>query len=282
MPIPKKKPIKRIHETEINEGEDEVMRTEETKKELYGSEEDKFIGIVDLDFDDLDLTDLDLDDIDGDDTSVTGHDDEASMKSEPETAGKKTINEEPQDTGFMEYSRRAYEDGYTFKHLPLAEQRMTNYLYVSEDGLSSFYLALQTAKSINDSDERPYFKYGVGMPKDGRYLAYVYDCTRSRSKPGAYVIKLLVSDCDMRCFTFSPGLFDPISVAISRDLKIKNNVFKSNKSYSDVGGHFALFKIENVETQYGGQYSEIKDFKFLSDKEYDVVEKMINIMFEQA
>ncbi len=262
MPIPKEKTIKR---------------------DIPSTEDDRFAGLDELNFDDLDLEDLDLNDIDGDiedSTTVTSKDSSTEPKPNPEPVVQ-TLPEPP-NTGFMEYSSRAYKDGYTFKSLPLDEQRMTNYLYVSEDGLSSFYLALQTARIINSTDERPYFKYGVGMPNNGWYLAYVYGCTRSKSKPGSHVIKLLVSDMDMRCFTFTPGLFDPISVAISRDLKIKNNVFRSAKGYSDLEGNLALFRVENVETQYGRTYSDIKDFKFLSNKEFDVVEKMIDIMFEQA
>lgn len=272
MPIPKNKPI---------------------KNSIFSPADEKFDELDNLNLDDLDLEGLDLDDIDGDvddnttvmrDASNFEHESEPGPDPEPKSKSKPVtqVPSEPQDTGFMEYSFRAYKDGYTFKHLPLDEQRMTKYLYVSEDGLSSFYLALQTASIINSTEERPYFKYGVGMPNDGWYLAYVYGCSRSRSKPGAHVIKLLVSDCDMRCFTFTPGLFDPISVAISRDIKVKNNVFRSAQSYSDLEGCFALFRVENVETQYGRTYSDIKDFKFLSGKELDVVEKMIDIMFEQA
>lgn len=264
MPIPKEKPIKR---------------------DIPSTEDDRFAGLDELNFDDLDLEGLDLDDIDGnvdDSTTVTGKASNSEPEPEPKPEPVTQAPPEPPNTGFMEYSSKAYQDGYTFKHLPLDEQRMTKYLYVSEDGLSSFYYAVQTANLIDTTGEHPFFKYGVGMPNDGWYLAYVYDCSNSRTNPNAYVIKLLISDRDMRCFSFTPGLFNPISVAISRDLKIKNNVFKSRSSYSELAGCVALFKVENTETRYGRTYSEIRDFKFLTSKEFDVVKKMINTMFEQA
>jgi len=158
MPIPKNKPI---------------------KNSIFSPADEKFDELDELNLDDLDLEDLDLDDIDGDvDDSNTVTNEATNSEPDPEPEPKHdTVTQapsEPPNTGFMEYSSKAYQDGYTFKHLPLDEQRMTKYLYVSEDGLSSFYYAVQTANLIDTTGEHPFFKYGVGMPNDGWYLAYVF------------------------------------------------------------------------------------------------------------
>jgi len=123
----------------------------------------------------------------------------------------------------------------------------------------------------------------LGIEYDGAY----YHKSASRSKEiekEKYYSKqnILVLRIKETNNLTTPGLFNPISVAISRDLKIKNNVFKSKSSYSELAGCVALFKVENTETRYGRTYSEIRDFKFLTSKEFDVVKKMINTMFEQA
>ena len=96
-----------------------------------------------------------------------------------------------------------------------------------------------------------------------------------------HTLKILVSENDVRCFSFTPSLLDPVSIAITRDLDIRNNVFRRT-DYNELYGCVALFKIKNVETNAGGMYSNIVDFHFLTITEMNVVNKMIDTMLNQS
>lgn len=247
-----------------------------TKQKIEKNQDDFF------DMDELDIENLDIEE-EGEPVVITLNHEEDPTEKEVKLKSEKPEATTKKESGPIAYSAKALKDGYRFHTLTHEEQIMTRYLYTSEDSLSSFYLATQIADRIYDCPEEHFhFNFGLGMPTDGYHLAQVYDCTPSKTNPNAYVMKLLVSDTDIRCFTFTPSMLNPISAAISRDLGIRNNIFRSANSYEGIAGHIAFFKVKNVETQTGGKYSTIEEFKFINDAEYTVIEKMIDIMFNQA
>lgn len=182
----------------------------------------------------------------------------------------------------IHYSRRAHRDGYSFKSLTLEEQEMTNYLYISEDVMSSFYFATKRVEEMAAfPDVKYYSEYGYGMPFDGVYLGHIIDCKQSVKRPNSYILKILISATDIRCFNFTPGILDIVSHAITRDLKIRNNVFSSN-AYEELAGRIVMFRVQNVESQTGVEYSNFIAFDFINNHEFSVLKKMISIMFNQS
>lgn len=274
MPIPKKKPFlnKEVNENKFSDFESDM-----------------------LDIDDLDLENIDLEDDEDDFIDLpksTTNDNDAENNEKIDSTADEVIDESEnkpvqkstsEDKGILiSYSSRAFKDGYRFNSLSLEEQRMTRYLYTSEDSLSSFYLATQRVEEMNAyPDEKFHFVYSLGMPNDGWHLGHIIGCKRSENKLNSYTLKILVSETDVRCFSFTPGLLDPVSVAITRDLDIRNNVFR-RADYNELYGCVALFKIKNVETNTGGMFSNIVDFHFLTITEMKVVNKMIDTMLNQS
>ena len=182
----------------------------------------------------------------------------------------------------IRYSRRAHRDGYCFKELSPEEQEMTRYLYTSEDELSNFFFVNKRAEEMAAfPDNKFYFNYSYGIPVEGGYFGYIIDCKRSVKKPNSYILKILVSETDVRCFVFTPGIFDLVSIAMKRDFNKKNNVFHSN-AYEDIINCIIHFRVENTTSQTGVEYSNFIAFDFINNHEFSVLKKMISIMFNQS
>lgn len=262
------------------------------KKVIENDLELEFVsGIIDEDETALDLKEFDSEEefdnftkLENNTTALDEPKETEAKKHEYEV--KEAVKEEDSKKKEMciinKFSSRAFKDGYRFSELTDEEQRMTRYLYVSEDVLSSFYLATKRVEEMNAfPDEKFHFKYGFGMPFNGYYLGHIIGCKRSEKKLNSYILKILVSEDDVRCFNFTPGILSPISQAMSNDLGKRMNVF-SREGYDELCGCVVRFCVQNTEMQTGKEYSNITDFDFLNNKEYSVIKKMINIMLNQS
>lgn len=256
MPIPKK-----FNQNDI---ESEFVSGVYEDEEIQKTDND----ILNLDHIDLE-EDFDLSEKQGE----TPREDPAKTKSKQE------------ESILIKYSSRAFSDGYRFNSLSVHEQRMTRHLYISEDVISSYYLARERYREMGDPDTKRFFKYGLGIPHDGTYLGIILGCQPSKTSSNSYVLKILMSEEDVRFFSFTPGIFNPVSQAISVEFGIRNNAFKQKQGIFedlDLEGYVARFNVENTETKTGEPFSTITSFDFLSSQEISVLDKMVNIMLSQS
>ena len=178
----------------------------------------------------------------------------------------------------LDYSKTAYDDGYDFSNLKDWARKRTKYLYVSENALSDYALAKER---ILSSDNRRGYKYDWGVPTDGRFIGFIDDCKQSSSSSGKYILQIILSDSDIRSFTFSQSSFDPVCAAIQAAKKVGGNIFRP-ADYSRLIGSLVIFDVKNTISSTGTSFSNIVNIRFLDEDDEAILDDMVNIMCEQA
>lgn len=183
----------------------------------------------------------------------------------------------------VRYSHKAKKDGFDFSSLSEEEQKMSNYLYVSEEAISNYYLAYLTINKILENDDSEmHFNYGWGFPKTGGYLGYILDCKKS-NKPlsDEYIIEFLVTSNDIRHIKFSKNFSDPIYNETKSAYGFSDSLFKP-LDLQILIGRVAIINIKNIELKSGNIFSKIERMHLLNEKEINVLDDMIRLMFEQS
>lgn len=214
---------------------------------------------------DLEENDFSIDDVD----NIEDEDEEQIAYSSPKPSNNHSIL----------YSPKAYQDHYDFSCLTKEEQKMTCYLYTSEDGLSDFYRANQ--RLDDESHGNGKFSFSVKVPCSGWYYGFVYEYKKSNNNPNFMVLKLLIDYNNIKSFTFPSNSTNVVYATIKREKGIGGNIFKET-NYSAIEGCLVLVKIENKTKNDVDAFSEIVQLRFISDEEYDVLIKMINLMLKQS
>lgn len=217
-----------------------------------------------------------------DDSEETDEEENEETPSPQDDESSEKVIKEKDSKHPVYYSKKAMREGYDFSEFSKIDQEITQWLYISEDAVSDFALASRRFCEMRDNpEEKFFFNYAWGLPCDGKIYGYVFDCAQSMYRANQYVLQLLVTNCDIRKFTFTLGFNDPVNIAIKDCLGLKNNIFHQ-VGFESLIGQIVIMRTHNEKTNAGKEFTKIEDIYFLDREERNLLVKMTNTMLKQS
>ena len=182
-------------------------------------------------------------------------------------------------TNMIDFSEKAYQDGFDFSNFTLEEQEMTKEYYSSKEEI---YEAVKLVKAARyymrnhffDCTVKPLIDFDWRFFKSGNYEAVIVNCTKSAKKGSEdYIIELMLDEYTIKYIKFNPYYSSsPVTDSILEELDYRNN-------YYDVVGRYVYFEINN--TIYNNRvFSKVTEFKFVDENIIDLHFKMYDVIRE--
>lgn len=180
----------------------------------------------------------------------------------------------------INFSIKAYDDGYDFSSLSPFEQELTKKLYITYQSIHDFVNAAKVYDYMKDEKNKNLFlltNKSWSFPKSGLYQGIIINTTKSKKKgTDDYIFEILVNGNDIK---YAKLTHDPDNAVLQAILK-KYNCPIGMFNPEELIGSFVLLSITNIPT-YNGTFSKIKKLIFYPSHYVNTFYKMLDLINEQ-
>ncbi len=181
----------------------------------------------------------------------------------------------------INFSIKAYEDGYDFSSLSPSEQSFTKKLYITYQSIHDFICAAKVYKYMTDEKNKSLFllaNKSWSFPKSGWYQGIIINTTKSKKKgTDDYIFEILINGNDIKYVKLTHDPNNAVLQAILENHNYPIGMFNPEKLI----GSAVLLNITNIPTCDNGTFSKIRKFTFYPSHYANTLYKMIDLINEQ-